>query len=83
MAIVSGKRERDLHERRQLGAYYTPERLSDMLAFWAIRSSADQVLEPSFGGCGFLQSAVKALKDCGSRNPKNSIFGCDIDAVAF
>ncbi|MBZ9854986.1 SAM-dependent methyltransferase [Mesorhizobium sp. CA13] len=83
MAIVAGKRERDLQERRQLGAYYTPERLSDMLAFWAIRSRADLVLEPSFGGCGFLQSAVKALKNSGSKDPKNSIYGCDIDTVAF
>ncbi len=83
MAIVSGKRERDLQERRQLGAYYTPERLSDMLALWAIRSRADLILEPSFGGCGFLQSAVKALEGCGSNDPKSSIYGCDIDVVAF
>lgn len=83
MAIARGKSERDLRERRQIGAYYTPERLSDMLAFWAIRSRADLVLEPSFGGCGFLQSAVKALEECGSEDPKNSIYGCDIDAVAF
>ena len=83
MAIVSGKRERDPQERRQLGAYYTPERLSDLLAFWAIRSRGDLVLEPSFGGCGFLQSAVKALGDCGSVDAKSSIYGCDIDAVAF
>jgi adenine-specific DNA-methyltransferase len=83
LAIVSGERDRDLQERRQLGAYYTPERLSDILAYWAIKSRSDLVLEPSFGGCGFLQSAVKALEDCGSRYPKNSIYGCDIDAVAF
>lgn len=83
MAIVSGKRERGLQERRQLGAYYTPERLSDMLASWAIRSRADLILEPSFGGCGFLQSAVKALEGCGSSDPKSSIYGCDIDVVAF
>ncbi|HBM59027.1 MAG TPA: hypothetical protein DD444_07530 [Citreicella sp.] len=83
MGIVSGKRERDRQERRQLGAYYTPERLSDLLALWAIRSRSDLVLEPSFGGCGFLQSAVRALEDCGSIDAKNSIYGCDIDPVAF
>ncbi|MGQ0566179.1 MAG: N-6 DNA methylase [Gemmobacter sp.] len=83
MPIVSGKRERNPQERRQLGAYYTPELLSDLLASWAIRSRDDVVLEPSFGGCGFLQSAVKALEDCESADAKSSICGCDIDAVAF
>jgi adenine-specific DNA-methyltransferase len=83
LAIVSGNRERNPQERRQLGAYYTPELLSDLLASWAIRSRDDVVLEPSFGGCGFLQSAVKALEDCESADAKNSIYGCDIDAVAF
>ena len=46
-----------VEDRRILGAYYTPERLSQLLTDWAIRHVDDTVLEPSFGGCGFLATA--------------------------
>lgn len=77
------KQARALDERRVLGAYYTPERLSQLLADWAIRTLADTVLEPSFGGCGFLSTARDTLAARGSANPVGQIFGCDIDPVAF
>lgn len=74
---------RELGERRVLGAFYTPERLSSILTSWAIRRASDTVLEPSFGGCGFLQSAQERLAILGSPMPKQQIYGCDIDPVAF
>jgi hypothetical protein len=70
-------------ERRQLGAFYTPERLSNLLADWAIRSPSDTILEPSFGGCGFLASARNALLRLGAARPSSQLFGCDIDPTAF
>lgn len=75
--------KRDTEEKRLLGAYYTPERLSDILSRWAIKSAQDLILEPSFGGCGFLRSASRILTDLGSLDPRQSIYGCDIDSVAF
>lgn len=69
--------------RRELGAYYTPRSLTTILSKWAIRSSYDQVLEPSFGGCGFLESAVAQLSDLGCRTPGLQLFGCDVDVQAF
>jgi len=78
--VVQG---RALDERRKLGAYYTPERLSKILSDWAIRGGQDTVLEPSFGGCGFLAAARDALIARGCQNPPRQIFGCDIDEVAF
>lgn len=75
--------KRDIEEKRSLGAYYTPERLSDILARWAIRTSGDMILEPSFGGCGFLRSASRSLLSLGSVDPRQLIYGCDIDPVAF
>jgi adenine-specific DNA-methyltransferase len=75
--------DRALVERRKLGAYYTPERLSKILSYWAIREADDAVLEPSFGGCGFLAAARDALGDRGCECPPRQIFGCDIDEVAF
>ncbi len=74
---------RDVLERRKLGAYYTPATLSKILADWAICTASDKVLEPSFGGCGFLQAACERYNALGSNSPQNNIYGCDIDPVAF
>lgn len=78
-----GITDRALDERRKLGAYYTPERLSKILADWAIREPVDSILEPSFGGCGFLAAARDRLSAVGNHHPTRQIFGCDIDPVAF
>lgn len=75
--------DRGLTERRILGAFYTPERVSQFLADWAVVSPSDTVLEPSFGGCGFLACARNALHDRGAIAPTSQIYGCDIDPVAF
>lgn len=80
-ATVAVSRPRE--ERRQIGAFYTPAVLSQMLADWAIRLPTDTVLEPSFGGCGFLASARTRLNDVGATTPEALIFGCDTDPVAF
>jgi hypothetical protein len=66
-----------------LGAYYTPDLLTDFLCRWTIREAADTILEPSFGGCGFLESSTRRLADLGCFNPKRQVFGCDIDPTAF
>ena len=83
VSAVTAPSERALEERRKLGAYYTPERLSKILSDWAIRWPDDTVLEPSFGGCGFLAAARDTLTTRGCANPTRQIFGCDIDEVAF
>jgi adenine-specific DNA-methyltransferase len=77
------KDDRLLKDRRKLGAFYTPEPLSEILAQWAIQSPNDSVLEPSFGGCGFLQSAYARLVGLGQPTPKDHIYGCDVDPIAF
>lgn len=76
-------RDRPLEDRRKIGAFYTPEPLSQILSDWAIQSSLDFVLEPSFGGCGFLQCAQDRLVELGCGEPRKHIYGCDIDPVAF
>lgn len=69
--------------RKQLGAYYTPIDLSQVLSDWAIRSTTDKVLEPSFGGCGFLEACVESFKKVGNDTPENYLYGADIDVRAF
>lgn len=77
-----GRREFS-QERRSLGAYYTSRAVADILCEWAIRTSADRVLEPSFGGCEFIESACKRMSGLGAEHPITSIYGADIDPSAF
>lgn len=80
---AGGAAVRSREERRRIGAFYTPAPLSAMLADWAIRSPIDTVLEPSFGGCGFLAAARDRLSHLGATSPQDLIYGCDVDPVAF
>jgi len=70
-------------KKQRLGAYYTPERAACILADWAIQSPSDEVLEPSFGKCGFLQAVVDRLGVYGCEEPIHNVHGCDIDSDAF
>jgi adenine-specific DNA-methyltransferase len=75
--------ELDTKRRRALGIYYTPRSAAALLAKWAIRSAADQVLEPSFGGCTILEAAVNQLRALGCNEPSTQLFGFDVDESAF
>lgn len=70
-------------KRKELGAYYTPLDLSQALTDWAITSPDDQILEPSFGGCGFLEASIATLESLGAKNPTSNLYGADIDHHAF
>lgn len=83
MPVARGELTNQPPTQRELGAYYTPSVLSALLAKWAIRSCNEHVLEPGFGGCGFLQAAIDRLTELGSASPKNQLYGCDIDPQAF
>jgi len=75
--------ELNAKRRRALGIYYTPRSAAALLAKWAIRSAADQVLEPSFGGCTILEAAVNQLRVLGCNEPSTQLFGFDVDESAF
>jgi adenine-specific DNA methylase len=70
-------------KKKRRGVFYTPESISDILCHWTVRTKHELVLEPSFGGCGFIQSLAKRFEQLGHTQPGKSIFGCDIDARAF
>ena len=71
------------HRKKELAAFYTPKGLTDIICEWAIKSADCSILEPSFGGCGFLRSARDRLQFLGSQAPAKQIYGCDIDPAAF
>ena len=58
--------------RKARGAFFTPEPLARYMTDWAIRSTTDQVLEPSCGEAAFLLSAVDRL------SALQDLEGCDI-----
>ncbi|PMJ93133.1 N-6 DNA methylase [Vibrio sp. 10N.261.55.A7] len=72
-----------LPKKKELGAYYTPSELSQILVDWAITKPEEAILEPSFGGCGFFDSCIKRLKVLGCSSPDKQLYGVDIDPHAF
>jgi adenine-specific DNA methylase len=52
--------------------------VADFLANWAIRCPNDTVLDPSFGGGVFLESAWNRLLQLGGK-PARQVFGIEID----
>ncbi|MGH9851157.1 MAG: N-6 DNA methylase, partial [Blastocatellia bacterium] len=63
------------------GGYYTPQPVADFLAWWAIRSPRDRVLEPSCGDGILVESAIKALIERGAERRKaaNLVQGVEIE----
>ncbi|WP_334044354.1 N-6 DNA methylase [Burkholderia ambifaria] len=69
--------------KRSLGIYYTPDNAAKIVATWAIRSTNERILEPSFGGCALLRAAIDRLQQLGSKDPLQNFVGFDIDENAF
>lgn len=69
-------------DRKDLGAYYTPERVADFLTNWAIRSSRDSVMDPSAGGGVFLASACRRLQSLGGRDA-GKVLGIERSSDAY
>jgi len=72
----------NLSHSRDLGKFYTPRPVAQVLADWAITSSDATVLDPSFGGCAFLCAALTTLQQNGRPLPGRQIYGVDIDPEA-
>lgn len=66
--------------QRLLGAYYTPDKIAAVLAEWAILNPNGNVLDPSFGGCSFMQASASILKRLGCLDPGRLVYGVDVDA---
>jgi hypothetical protein len=75
--------ETPYERRRRLGLFYTPPTVISILVDWAVRTSAETILEPSFGGCGFLEKSLERLRRLGASPVGAQVFGCDIAPEAF
>ena len=78
-------------ERKQLGQFYTPPEVADMICQWALRDANDRVLDPACGSGTFLVKAYQKLSELKkTRGPKesqddvheqiiNQLYGIDIN----
>ena len=78
-ASLSSRENPSVDPRRLIGAYYTPDVLAGILAEWALELGDGAVLDPSFGGCAFLNAATKVLAIKGVPEPGGLVFGVDVD----
>lgn len=71
-----------IHDAKSMGAYYTDASVADFLAWWALRSGTDTVLDPCFGGGVFLRSACERILRLDGR-PELQVFGVEIDEEVY
>lgn len=50
-------------ERHQLGQFYTPPQIAELIVKWAVRESTDIVMDPACGSGTFLVKAYGRLRD--------------------
>lgn len=77
------KLNRPFNQKKDLGAFYTPYEVTSILSNWAIRSASDKVMEPSFGGCSFLEAINDRIEMLSEKKAYSNLYGCDIDPTAF
>ncbi len=65
------------------GGYYTPEKISEFIADWAIRDPSDAVLEPSCGDGSFLSAITSRFQKLGATPDeiKRNIVGVELDEI--
>ena len=78
MTIVAVERP----DAKHMGAYYTDVRVAEFLVRWAIRTSADVVLDPSFGGGVFLATAAELVGSLGG-DASSQVLGIELSRETF
>ena len=65
------------------GGYYTPDKISEFISEWAIRTPSDSVLEPSCGDGSFLSAITKRFSDFGAtaEQIKKNVIGVELDSA--
>lgn len=65
------------------GGYYTPDKISEFIAEWAIRKTSDSVLEPSCGDGSFLSAVTIRYRELGATDEqiRNNVLGIELDDI--
>ena len=63
------------------GGYYTPDKISEFIAEWAIRTTTDSVLEPSCGDGSFLNAVTTRYRELGATDEqiRENVLGIELD----
>ncbi len=68
-------------ERRPLGQFRTPPNIAQFMVEWAVRTSADRVLDPAVGTGMFVIESLKRLSELGTHPISRQVAGVDIDPL--
>ncbi len=60
-------------ERHQLGQFYTPKPIAELIVKWCVRSPNDKILDPGCGSGTFLVEAYKRLAELKLKKPYSEI----------
>lgn len=65
------------------GGYYTPDKISEFIAEWAIHKTSDSVLEPSCGDGSFLSAITNRYRELGATDEQiqNNVIGIELDDI--
>lgn len=65
------------------GGYYTPDKISEFISEWAIRTPSDSVLEPSCGDGSFLSAITKRFSAFGAtaEQIRKNVIGVELDSA--
>ena len=65
------------------GGYYTPKKIAELIATWAIRTKNDEILEPSCGDGSFISAIADRLHEMGASDQsiKHNVTGVELDKV--
>lgn len=63
------------------GGYYTPKAIAEFITEWAVRSTADEVLEPSCGDGVFIEAVCNKLRRLGRTDAEitKQVVGIELD----
>ena len=65
------------------GGYYTPKKIAEFIATWAIRTKNDEILEPSCGDGSFISAIADRLHKMGASDQsiKHNVTGVELDKI--
>lgn len=64
---------------KDLGAYFTPNTIADILAAWVVQTGRETLLEPSIGNGALLRAALECADRRFQGTANLRLIGCDVD----
>lgn len=74
-----------LEQKKNFGAFYTPEPVAEFLVEWAVRSKKDNIMDPGTGEGVFMKKSINKLIQLGNKKSAigNRVFGVEYETEAY